>query len=1030
MPDQHPRPRGLAARVTSGRGLGTLAGVLLAIGIVATIWTLAAAQATRTDIAVQNRALVAAERLLSTLKDLETGERGYALTGVESYLEPYDAALANLDGEVQAVVRAGGGAGLVRLVQAKRDFAGTVVAARRASGLDAAVKVLLTGTDKASMDGVRDAVAGLQDAARARIAAHEREEGGWGILSQAVAAVSTLAAFAALLALLILRRRSERASAALLASVMDNAPVGLGLLDAGLRVQHMNRSLSEMSERALEADIGRSLWEVIPDARAALEPRLQEVLNRGRTITQVEVETQSLVNPAQTRSFQFGFFPLPAADGSAQPPGAGVVVTDVTYRKRAERRLKDSEERYRTLIETSASIIWITSASGELTPPQPGWTAFTGQAQAEYAGAGWLQAVHPEDRDATMLAWADAVRDHTLYSIEHRLRRADGEWRTMAVRGVPLLEDGAVREWAGTHTDITERKLAEAELNAAKDAAEAANRAKSQFLANMSHELRTPLSAVIGYSEMLEEEMEDAGDPAMLADIRKIQSNARHLLSLINDVLDLSKIEADRMTAYAEDIEVEALVQDVASTVSTLVEQKGNTLVLDLQPGLGTMHSDLTKLRQCLFNLVSNAAKFTEAGQITLHARRDGARCDGARCDGDWLVFGVTDTGIGMTPEQVGHLFQRFTQADVSTTRRFGGTGLGLALTRAFCRLLGGDVEVASTPGAGSTFTMRLPAAMPEQPAPEEAAPAGASPPASKHLVLVVDDDPAQRDLLTRFLEREGFAVRTAPDGRAGIELARTLHPRAILLDVMMPQMDGWSVLGALKADPALAPIPVVMVTFVNEPALSESLGAADTVLKPVEWDHLKGVMERFRGDAGDILVVDDDPDARARLRQVLTRNGWTVTEAGNGQEALDVVVHAPPQLILLDLTMPVMDGFTFLHELRARPGCRDIPVVVLTARDLDAAERRRLAGASRVLSKGGTDLRQLAGELRTLAPPHHAAQDGAGLAPGPAHGPDPSPEPNAAHGPEPSAASDPGSSLAPAPTVPTSPPDPAARTP
>ena len=249
MPDQHPRPRGLAARVTSGRGLGTLAGVLLAIGIVATIWTLAAAQATRTDIAVQNRALVAAERLLSTLKDLETGERGYALTGVESYLEPYDAALANLDGEVQAVVRAGGGAGLVRLVQAKRDFAGTVVAARRASGLDAAVKVLLTGTDKASMDGVRDAVAGLQDAARARIAAHEREEGGWGILSQAVAAVSTLAAFAALLALLILRRRSERASAALLASVMDNAPVGLGLLDAGLRVQHMNRSLSEMSER-------------------------------------------------------------------------------------------------------------------------------------------------------------------------------------------------------------------------------------------------------------------------------------------------------------------------------------------------------------------------------------------------------------------------------------------------------------------------------------------------------------------------------------------------------------------------------------------------------------------------------------------------------------------------------------------------------------------------------------------------------------------------------------------------------------
>ena len=972
MPDQHPRRGGLAARVTSGRGLGTLAGVLLAVGIIATIWTLAAAQAARMDIAAHNRTLAAAERLLSTLKDLETGERGYALTGVESYLESYDAALASLDGEVQALVRAGGDAGLARLVQVKRDFAGAVVAARRTSGLDAAVTLILTGTDKASMDDVRGVVAGLQDAARGRIAAYERNEAGWGILSQAVAAISILAAFAALLALLIRRRRGERASAALLASVMDNAPVGLGLLDAGLHVQHMNRALSDMSERALDADVGRSLWDVIPDGRAALEPRLQEVLNRGRTITQVEVETQSLVNPAQTRSFQFGFFPLPAADGSAQPPGAGVVVTDVTFRKRAERRLKASEERYRALIETSASIVWITSASGELTPPQPGWTAFTGQTQAEYAGAGWLQAVHPDDQAATAQAWDHAVRDLSLYSIEHRLRRADGQWRTMAVRGVPLLEDGTVREWAGTHTDITERKLAEEELNAAKEAAEGANRAKSQFLANMSHELRTPLSAVIGYSEMLEEEMENGGDPAVLGDIRKIQSNARHLLSLINDVLDLSKIEADRMTSYAEDLDVEALVQDVASTVGTLVQQKGNTLVLDLQPGLGMMHSDQTKLRQCLFNLVSNAAKFTEAGRITLHARRDG----------DWLVFSVADTGIGMTPDQLDHLFQRFAQADVSTTRRFGGTGLGLALTRAFCRLLGGDVDVASTFGVGSIFTMRLPAVLPDQPAGAADDPEPPPQAASKHLVLVVDDDPAQRDLLTRFLEREGFAVRTAPDGRAGIELARALHPRAILLDVMMPQMDGWSVLGALKADPGLATIPVVMVTFVNEPALSESLGAADTVLKPVEWDHLKSVMGRFRGDAGDILVVDDDPEARDRLRQVLTRNGWTVSEAGNGQEALDVVAHAPPQLILLDLTMPVMDGFTFLHELRARPGCADIPVVVLTARDLDAAERRSLAGASRVLSKGGTDLRQLAGELRALAPPHHAAPDGAGSIP------------------------------------------------
>ena len=244
--------------------------------------------------------------------------------------------------------------------------------------------------------------------------------------------------------------------------------------------------------------------------------------------------------------------------------------------------------------------------------------------------------------------------------------------------------------------------------------------------------------------------------------------------------------------------------------------------------------------------------------------------------------------------------------------------------------------------------------------------------------MLVVDDDGAQRDLLTRFLEREGFSVRAAVDGKSGLELARELKPRAILLDVMMPSMDGWSVLSTLKADADLAKIPVVMVTFVNEPGLGASLGAADMVPKPVEWDRLRTVMERFRGDAGDILVVDDDPDARHRLRTVLERDGWTVTEAENGQDALAQVGRAPPQLILLDLTMPLMDGFAFLHELRQRPGCENIPVVVLTARDLDAADRKRLQGADRVLSKGETNLRQLAGELRSLTP--QAETEPAGL--------------------------------------------------
>ena len=488
-----------------------------------------------------------------------------------------------------------------------------------------------------------------------------------------------------------------------------------------------------------------------------------------------------------------------------------------------------------------------------------------------------------------------------------------------------------------------------------------ANRHKSEFLASMSHELRTPLNAIIGYSEMLQEEATDLEQATLIPDLKKINAAGKHLLELINAVLDLSKIEAGRMDLYLETFGVPRLVDDIADIVRPLADKNGNRLEVQCAPEVGDMRADLTKVRQSLFNLLSNACKFTEKGTVSLAVRREAGET------GDELVFAVTDTGIGMTDEQLGRLFQEFAQAEASTTRRFGGTGLGLALTRRLCRLMGGDVAVASEHGRGSTFTIRLPAEVADAPeAPSaEAAPADAG--AAGATVLVIDDDPAIRDLMQRFLGRDGFHVVTAAGGEEGLRRAQEIRPDAITLDVMMPGMDGWAVLAALKADAKLAPIPVIMLTIVDDRNLGYALGAADYLTKPIDRDRLMAVLARHRRDQP-VLVVEDDADTRELLRRLLEREGFAVVEAETGRVALDRVREQPPGLILLDLMMPEMDGFEFLAELRRQTGGRGIPVVVVTAKDLTPADHERLNGqVQRILQKGADTREDLLAELREL---------------------------------------------------------------
>lgn len=499
-----------------------------------------------------------------------------------------------------------------------------------------------------------------------------------------------------------------------------------------------------------------------------------------------------------------------------------------------------------------------------------------------------------------------------------------------------------------------------AEVAAARDEAIRASQAKSDFLASMSHELRTPLNAIIGYSEMLLEESGDLVQPELRPDLEKIRGAGKHLLGLINDILDLSKIEAGKMDLFLETIDVAGLLADVGATVQPLMAKNGNMFELRCGPDLGMVRSDQTKVRQILLNLLSNAAKFTKQGRITLAVRRS------FKNDDECLEFEVSDTGIGMTPDQIAKLYSAFSQADASTTRNYGGTGLGLAITKHFCLMLGGDVMVRSELGEGSTFVVTLPAVYPvaDETLPSERAEGTAG------TVLVIDDERATHNLLERELGARGYRVVHAAGGREGLSLAREMRPDAITLDVIMPELDGWAVLRELKADTDLRNIPVVLVTVLGDREMGYALGAADYLTKPVDPDALLGVLGRFHAGDGEVpvMVVDDDPITREMLRRILSKRGWAVTEAADGSDALSVLGKTRPSVVVLDLMMPGMDGFEVLDAMRREATWRDIPVVVVTAKDLSTEEVAWLnQRAERVFQKGAYKRSELVGTIHQM---------------------------------------------------------------
>ncbi|PDW04590.1 response regulator [Candidatus Viridilinea mediisalina] len=525
--------------------------------------------------------------------------------------------------------------------------------------------------------------------------------------------------------------------------------------------------------------------------------------------------------------------------------------------------------------------------------------------------------------------------------------------------------------------NITERKQIEQTLRAAKEAADAANRAKSQFLSTMSHELRTPLTAIIGYAEMLEQSFADAEPAEVQQDLARIHGAGVHLLALINDVLDLSKIEAGHMQIKPSMFNVSELLDKALATARALAQRNGNELVLQATDDLGLMYSDEMRLHQVLLNLLSNACKFTHDGRVSLTVSvlpEVGPELP------ERLVFAVQDSGIGIAPDQIGRLFQDFVQVDASSTRRYGGTGLGLALSQRFAQLLGGTITVTSELGVGSTFTLTLPRhvqggatnipltplASSDQDAPPAALPGG-----ENRIVLIIDDDPAIRDLLPRLLANPGLHFETAASGEEGLELAMALLPDLILLDVLMPGMSGWDVLKQLKADPDTTAIPVLMLTIAEDTEHGVMLGAANLLSKPVEMDRLGqevALLLQGQGATQRLLLVEDDPDIRTYLRRTLDQGGWGVIEAEDGETALRLLAEQAPALAVVDLMLPDMDGISLIAALRAHPHGTNIPILVVTAKDLGADEQAQLnQSVAQVLRKGSFRGDELLRSVQTL---------------------------------------------------------------
>src|SRR5882724_1731080 len=613
-------------------------------------------------------------------------------------------------------------------------------------------------------------------------------------------------------------------------------------------------------------------------------------------------------------------------------------------------QLRANEERFRQMAETIHDVFWVmdTRTRKILYISRAYELVFGKTCQSLYEDStSWLGSVHQEDRPRA-LAHFEAILSTGDHEEEYRVVRPDGSIRWITNRSWVILDDkGKLCRAVGVARDLTQDKQYEQEieeknkeLDLRNREVERATRLKSQFLASMSHELRTPLNAIIGFSDLLAEGNTGPLNEKQQRFIGHVHKGARHLLQLINDILDLSKIEAGQLDVHLEDLLLEDLLPEVLSTIRPLAMGKSITLQSDIANGIAVI-ADRIRLKQILYNLLSNAMKFTpKEGTVSLHAR----------VKRTFVEITVNDSGIGIKPEDQEVIFEEFRQVGETTRGVREGTGLGLAITRRLVEKQGGTIWVHSEPGKGSRFTFSLPVTTCALPVPalaEEPVLVGRDHP----LLLVVDDEPVARELLARYLKPEGYRIAFAISGHAALEAAKKLTPDAVLLDILMPGSDGFETLCRFKTDPSLASIPVIIVSIVDRKTMGFALGARDYLVKPIEKNVLLRSLQTHLRNAprqGSVLVVDDDDATLELVGATLTGAGYGVQKARNGKEALDIVSGTSISAIVLDLLMPEMDGFTVLRHLKADQGLRKIPVFVLTSKELTQEEIQLLERETR----------------------------------------------------------------------------------